>query len=196
MSFKKLNPVAEFIAKQGLGIAEARVDALIPESEPNLQKIANIVFLGADRIVDVLSDDNFDNAAQIREVLLKTINVDVKQFLSDLATPLVGSIPAEDDQKVAALGAKIVLDLLGILTDSDTDNKDQLAAYFKAEIFSDEFLNVVAFSLVLHQFSKVLPKDIVTALNLILQVAIKAIKEKRQVTAAELSGLTITVAQN
>jgi hypothetical protein len=194
MAFKKLNPVTKFIVDQGLNIAEARVDALIPESEPNLQKVANIIFAGADRVVGVLADDNYENAAQIREVLLKTINVDVKEFLSDLATPLVGSIPAEDDQKVAALGAKIVLDILGILTDSDADNKDQLSAYFKEEIFSDDFLNVIAFSLVLHQFSKVLPKDIVTALNLILQVAIKAIKEKRQATAEELSTLTITIA--
>lgn len=194
MPFKKLNPVVEFIAKQGLNIAENRVDVLIPETEPNLQKIASIIFLGADRVVDVLSDDNFDNATQVREVLLKTINEDVKDFLTTVSAPLIDGIDSEDNQKVAALGAKIVLDVLGILTDSDADNKEQLTAFFKEEIFSEEFLNVIAFNLVLHQFSKVLPKDIITALNLILQVAIKAIIEKRKATAAELSTLSITIA--
>lgn len=113
----------------------------LTEDDPHLQEGINISFGLPEGIFGILQDNDPDDGKQVKALL--------KNFFSrqDLHTWLANSIDSAIDKKVsdevANEGLKLladpVLDMVGLLSNDDPDNGDEIAKRFHELIAGEEF---------------------------------------------------------
>lgn len=139
---KLLNPISKLIAGLGLNYLEPKVAEALKDGSLE-EKLAGYAFQRMRQTVDVITDDEANNAAQVSGVWLAYLNEDVIPAVGVALTPTLDKIESLETRELVKSLAGTVIGSLLLLTDDEGHNNDQLKAYFDAYIKSDEFRTVI-----------------------------------------------------
>ena len=150
---KLISGIPEFIAKNGLRLIESRLDKLIPDENP-LQDGVDIFFGASAELLNVITDENAENKAQVTGVIFGTINGKLVPFLVDLSEPAIQGIKDEDNKAVVVYMRGVAVDFVNIYTDDVQKNSEQLAEYMDMIRKSPKTEQVVLYNLLLNRLKK------------------------------------------
>ena len=139
---KLLNPISKLIAGLGLSYLEPKVAEALKDGSLE-EKLAGYAFQRMRQTVDVITDDEANNAAQVSGVWLAYLNEDVIPAVGVALTPTLDKIESLETRELVKSLAGTVIGSLLLLTDDEGQNNEQLKAYFDAYIKSDEFRTVI-----------------------------------------------------
>ena len=139
---KLLNPISKLIAGLGLNYLDPKVADALKDGSLE-EKLAGHAFQRMRQTVDVITDDEANNAAQVSGVWLAYLNEDVIPAVSVALTPTLDKIESPETRELVKSLAGTVIGSLLLLTDDEGKNNEQLKAYFDAYIKSDDFRVVV-----------------------------------------------------
>ena len=139
---KLLNPISKLIAGLGLSYLEPKVAEALKDGSLE-EKLAGYAFQRMRQTVDVITDDEANNAAQVSGVWLAYLNEDVIPAVGVALAPTLDKIESIETRDLVKSLAGTVIGSLLLLTDDEGHNNDQLKTYFDAYIKSDEFRTVI-----------------------------------------------------
>ena len=147
---KLLEGIALWLAEQGGDLAEKKIKQALKDGSPE-EKLADIFFRVTDDIVKRISDLDPENAQQVKDALFSGIRDRIRPFLVELTQPALDAIKNADDKAIADYIRDMLYDIIGIYTDSEEGNKEQLKALFNELRKSDRTKTVVLDSLILNR---------------------------------------------
>jgi hypothetical protein len=139
---KLLNPVAELIAKLGIGYIDDKVFAAL-EGKQLPQKLADRGFDRVRQTIEAITDDNAANSEQVAAVWLAYLNEDVIPAVGEAIAPTLEEIESPETRALVTSLAGTVVGAALLLTDNQDNNNAQLKAHFEAYIKSDAFRVVI-----------------------------------------------------
>ena len=139
---KLLNPISKLIAGLGLNYLEPKVADSLKDGSL-AEKLAGYAFQSMRKTVDVITDDEADNGAQVAAVWLEYLNQNVIPAVGESLSPILDKIESiETRELVKSLTGSVVGALL-LLTDDEEANNEQLKAHFETYLRSDNFRAVI-----------------------------------------------------
>jgi hypothetical protein len=139
---KLLNPVAELIAKLGIGYIDDKVFAAL-EGKQLPQKLADRGFDRVRQTIEAITDDNAANSEQVAAVWLAYLNEDVIPAVGKAIAPTLEEIESPETRALVTSLAGTVVGAALLLTDNQDNNNAQLKAHFESYIKSDAFRVVI-----------------------------------------------------
>lgn len=149
MSKNKVKPVSDLVrkvAEVGLNFAENQIEKRIENQ--TVEDGINLVFPITRRMLEVLNDDNAENAAQVRAEVLAWINKDLAAYVEELGAKVVEQADDQAEKDLLKFLFTQVVSVLKIYSDQQPDNKAQIKQYF-AQVLTSEELEALAKSAVL-----------------------------------------------
>jgi hypothetical protein len=149
---KKVKVISDLfasIAKLGLNFTEGQIEKKVPNE---IAQRGALLFLKPSRdIVVALNDDNPANADQVRTVVLNWVHDDLADYLEDVFALYGGKVSDPSKRALLLFLAQVAVDVLQLMSDHETDNGEQLEAYFEGllknpdtrQFLKDAFLSPV-----------------------------------------------------
>jgi hypothetical protein len=123
---KVIGDIVAAILKMGVNIAQNQVEKKI--DNPLVEKGVLLIFPLTKNLIEVLSDKNPDNEAQVREVMLEWTNGPLADYLEEIFEAFVEKQKDENAKVLIEFFTKVFVKALRIYSDDVTENKDQLDA--------------------------------------------------------------------
>lgn len=139
---KLLNPISELIAKLGVNYLDDKVFAAL-EGKKLPQKLADAGFDRIRQTIEVITDDDANNSAQVAAVWMAYLNQDVIPAVGEALAPTLDKIESPETKELVKSLAATVVGAMLILTDEEGNNNEQLKTYFDGYVKSDEFRTVI-----------------------------------------------------
>lgn len=139
---KLLNPISELIAKLGINYIDDKVFVAL-EKKLLPQRLADRGFDRVRETIEVITDDDANNSAQVAAVWMAYLNQDVIPAVGEALTPTLDKIESPETKELVKNLAATVVGAMLILTDEEGNNNEQLKAYFDEYVKSDEFRTVI-----------------------------------------------------
>ena len=132
MSKNKAKPVSDLVRKVaeiGLNFAEKQVEQRIENK--TVEDGINLVFPITRLLLEVLNDDNADNATQVRTAVLHWINNDLSEYIKDLGEKVVEAADNGVEKDVLKMLFVQIVHILKIYSDNEPNNKEQVKEYLQ-----------------------------------------------------------------
>jgi hypothetical protein len=136
---KKVKAISDLfaaIAKLGLNFAENQIEKKI---ENDLAQRGALLFLQPTRdIVVALNDQDPENAAQVKAIILDWVNESLSAYLEELANAGIAKVKGETGKALLYFASNVVIDVLMLVSDDEKDNDEQIERYFENLLTSPE----------------------------------------------------------
>ena len=140
MSQKKVKAISDLfaaIAKLGLNFAETQIEKKIAN---DLAQRGALLFLQPTRdIVVALNDENAENTAQVKGIILDWVNQSLTAYLEELANAGIDKVKNETGKELLYFASKVVIEVLMLVSDDEKENDEQIEAYFENLLISPAF---------------------------------------------------------
>jgi len=140
MSQKKVKAISDLfaaIAKLGLNFAENQIEKKI---ENDLAQRGALLFLQPTRdIVVALNDENAENTAQVKGIILDWVNESLSAYLEELANAGINKVKNETGKELLYFASKVVIEVLMLVSDDEKENDKQIEEYFENLLTSPAF---------------------------------------------------------
>ena len=140
MSQKKVKAISDLfaaIAKLGLNFAENQIEKKI---ENDLAQRGALLFLQPTRdIVLALNDENAENTAQVKGIILDWVNESLSAYLEELANAGINKVKNETGKELLYFASKVVIEVLMLVSDDEKENDKQIEEYFENLLTSPAF---------------------------------------------------------
>jgi hypothetical protein len=121
---KVIGEIVAQILKFGVNIAQERVEKKI--DNPLVEKGVLLIFPLTKDLIEVLSDKNPDNEAQVREVMLAWTNGPLADYLEQIFAVFVANQKDENAKVLIDFFTKVFVKALRLYSDDIAENKEQL----------------------------------------------------------------------
>lgn len=132
MSQKKVKAISDLfaaIAKLGLNFAENQIEKKIAN---DLAQRGALLFLQPTRdIVVALNDQDPENTAQVKAIILEWVNESLSAYLEELANAGIDKVKNETGKELLYFASKVVIEVLMLVSDDEKDNDEQIEQYFQ-----------------------------------------------------------------
>ena len=132
MSQKKVKAISDLfaaIAKLGLNFAETQIEKKI---ENDLAQRGALLFLQPTRdIVVAMNDQDPENAAQVKAIILNWVNKSLSAYLEELADAGIAKVKNETGKELLYFASKVVIEVLMLVSDDEKNNDEQIEQYFQ-----------------------------------------------------------------
>ena len=132
MSQKKVKAISDLfaaIAKLGLNFAENQIEKKIAN---DLAQRGALLFLQPTRdIVVALNDQDPENTAQVKAIILEWVNESLSAYLEELANAGIDKVKNETGKELLYFASKVVIEVLMLVSDDEKDNNEQIEQYFE-----------------------------------------------------------------
>ena len=140
MSQKKVKAISDLfaaIAKLGLNFAETQIEKKIAN---DLAQRGALLFLQPTRdIVVALNDENAENTAQVKGIILDWVNESLSAYLEELANAGINKVKNETGKELLYFASKVVIEVLMLVSDDEKENDKQIEEYFENLLTSPAF---------------------------------------------------------
>ena len=144
MSQKKVKAISDLfaaIAKLGLNFAETQIEKKIAN---DLAQRGALLFLQPTRdIVVALNDENAENTAQVKGIILDWVNESLTAYLEELANAGIDKVKNEMGKELLYFASKVVIEVLMLVSDDEKENDEQIEAYFENLLTSPELRTLI-----------------------------------------------------
>lgn len=139
---KLVGAIPEAVLRIFLRFAKSQIENRV--KDPYLDKGIALVFPVSSEILDAITDDNAENAEQVKEILRVWTNGPMADYLFELLTYFVSKIEDEHIEYFAGFIADSVVEMIKIATDEVKD-KEQLNEWFDEKLRSQETSDLLKF---------------------------------------------------
>lgn len=184
---KVIGDIVAAILKMGVNIAQGQVEKKI--NNPLVEKGVVLVFPLTKDLIEVLSDKDPNNEAQVREVMLDWTNGPLADYLEQIFGALIEKQKDENAKALIAFFTGVFVQALRLYSDDIDDNKVQLD-----ELLSDVVADKETYDLILNNIIKPLlekakagedlTKFVVTAAQMFIDWLLKQ-KEEAEIKTIE-----------
>ena len=140
MKEKKVKAISDLfaaIAKLGLNFAENQIEKKIAN---DLAQRGALLFLQPTRdIVVALNDENAENTAQVKGIILDWVNESLSAYLEELANAGINKVKNETGKELLYFASKVVIEVLMLVSDDEKENDKQIEEYFENLLTSPAF---------------------------------------------------------
>lgn len=140
MKEKKVKAISDLfaaIAKLGLNFAENQIEKKINN---DLAQRGALLFLQPTRdIVVALNDENAENTAQVKGIILDWVNESLSAYLEELANAGINKVKNETGKELLYFASKVVIEVLMLVSDDEKENDKQIEEYFENLLTSPAF---------------------------------------------------------
>lgn len=143
---KPIGDVLAAILRVGIKFTEDQFKKRV--KNPYLLDGISLAFPFSTKVVNILNDENPDNNAQVRELLLDHVNGPIAEFLDRILTEKISAVEEENLKKILDFIKESGIDALELLSDDDAENNKQLKAFWEALIESTEFHDLVKYNII------------------------------------------------
>lgn len=138
---KVISDLVAAIANLALNFTEGQVKKKV---ESDVAEEGILLFLPATRdVIKALNDDDAQNAAQVKGIVLDWVNQDLSAYITKLGAHLGEQVDNENQKAVLLFGIKVVSELLKIYSDDEKDNKAQVSAFLQSLIDDPVFRELI-----------------------------------------------------
>jgi hypothetical protein len=179
---KPIGDVLAAILRTGIKFTEDQLKKRV--RNPYLLDGVSLAFPFSTQVVNILNDENPENNAQVRELLLDHVNGPIAEFLDRILTEKISAVDEDNLRKILFFLKEKGIDALEILSDDDIENNKQLKAFWDALLESKEFHDLVKFSIIVPFLAKRnVKEDVITFVLEVIDLAIAgfnktSVKEK------------------
>lgn len=140
MSQKKVKAISDLfaaIAKLGLNFAETQIEKKI---QNDLAQRGALLFLQPTRdIVVALNDQDAENTAQVKGIILDWVNESLTAYLEELSDAGIAKVKNEMGKELLYFASKVVIEVLMLVSDDEKENDKQIEEYFENLLTSPAF---------------------------------------------------------
>jgi hypothetical protein len=129
-----IGEIVAAILKMGVNVAQGQVEKKI--NNPLVEKGVLLIFPLTKSLIEVLSDKDPNNEAQVRQVMLAWTNGSLADYLEQIFGVFVENQKDEDAKALIDFFTKVFVKALRLYSDDITENKEQLDELLSA-IVSD-----------------------------------------------------------
>jgi len=132
---KVIGEIVAAILKMGVNIAQNQVEKKI--DNPLVEKGVLLIFPLTKDLIEVLSDKNPDNEAQVRKVMLEWTNGPLADYIEKIFASFIEKQKDDNAKTIIAFFTTVFVKALRLYSDEVDDNKTQLDNLLKS-IVSDK----------------------------------------------------------
>jgi hypothetical protein len=184
---KAIGGLVKLIASLGVDYIEPRLERALVDGSLT-EKLALSPFDAIRESINALSDDNAENTKQVGAIWIDYLRNKVRVILMDALAPIIGEIDNVTDRALVQYLADIANEIVGILTDDEQNNKQQIAAYLEGLKLADRTRDVFVAKLIALADGVVKDKALLKAFNTIL-AAIFDVVQGKQLSSDTLEAL-------
>lgn len=130
-----IGEIVAAILKMGVNIAQNQVEKKI--DNPLVEKGVLLIFPLTKDLIEVLSDKNPDNEAQVREIMLAWTNGPLADYIEKIFAAFIEKQKDDNAKAIIAFFTEVFVKALRLYSDDVDDNKSQLDELLKG-IASDK----------------------------------------------------------
>lgn len=143
---KPIGDILAMVLRAGIKFTEDQFKKRV--KNPYLLDGVSLAFPFSTQVVNILNDENPDNNAQVRELLLNHVNGPIAEFLDRILTEKISAVEQENLKKILDFLKDAGIDALEMLSDDDVENNKQLEAFWNGLLESKEFHDLVKFNII------------------------------------------------
>lgn len=168
---KPIGDVLAAILRAGIKFTEDQFKKRV--RNPYLLDGVSLAFPFSTKVVNILNDENPDNNAQVRELLLDHVNGPIAEFLDRILTEKISAVEEENLKKILSFVKESGIDALEIISDDDTENNKQLKVFWETLLESKEFHDLVKYNIIVpFLLKRNVKEDVVTFVLDVIDLAI------------------------
>lgn len=138
---KVIGELVALIMKMGVNFAQKNVEDRI--KNPLVEKGVGLIFPLTKELIEVLSDNNPNNEAQVRQVMLKWTNGPLAEYLEQIFAELVEKQKDENVKALLAFLTKKFIEALKVYSDDEEANKQQIADLWESIITDEQTIKLI-----------------------------------------------------
>lgn len=138
---KVIGDLVALIMKLGVNFAQNQVENRI--KNPLVEKGVALIFPLTKELIEVLSDANANNEAQVRQVMLKWTNGPLAEYLEEIFAEFVSKQKDKDVKALLEFLTKKFVEALRIYSDDEEENRQQIEKLWEGIITDEKTITLI-----------------------------------------------------